>query len=182
MPSAEAVLSEAPAGDEYGTYHTRYVSLVPSGHVLVTLAAQLEETLAILRGVSEADAERKQPPYQWSIKEVVGHMTDTERVFAYRAMRFAREDPTPLPSFDQDDYVRAARFDRRPLAELLTEFATTRHASLSLLRGLDPEALLRRGTASGILVSVRAIAHILAGHERHHARILRERVAALATG
>jgi hypothetical protein len=169
-----------PAADEYGQHHSRYISLVPSGNILVTLAAQIEETFTVLRGVSEADAVRKQPPYLWSLKDVVGHMTDTERIFAYRALRFARQDPTPLPAFDQDDYVRTAQFDARPLADLLAEFAAVRQASLALFRGLDPDAWHRRGTASGSSISVRAIAHILAGHERHHAAILRSRVESLA--
>jgi hypothetical protein len=89
-----------PAPEEYGTHHVRYVGLVPAGNVLVTLAAQVGETLGLLRGLSEGDAERRQPPYHWSLKEVVGHVSDTERVFAYRALRFARHDPTPLPAFD----------------------------------------------------------------------------------
>ncbi|MGE3820687.1 MAG: DinB family protein, partial [Isosphaeraceae bacterium] len=97
-----------PGTDEYGPYHGRYVELVPEGDVLVILAAQVEQLLALFRGVSDEDASRPQSPYLWSLKEAVGHVIDTERVFAYRALRFARKDPTPLPSFDQDDYVANA--------------------------------------------------------------------------
>ena len=165
-----------PAADEYGHHHARYITLVPPGDILVTLAGQIEETLAILRGVPEAEAVRRHPPYQWSLKEVIGHVTDTERIFAYRALRFARKDPTPLPAFEQNDYVASAHFDTRPLAALLAEFVAVRQATLALFRGLDADAWLRRGIASGTSVSVRAIAHIIAGHERHHAAVLRARV------
>jgi hypothetical protein len=168
-----------PASDEYGHHHARYVSLVPAGDILVTLAGQVEETLAILRGIPDAEAMQHHPPYHWSFKEVIGHVTDTERIFAYRALRFARHDPTPLPAFDQDDYVVHARFNTRALADVLADLVGVRQATLALFRSLDPEAWLRRGTASGTSVTVRAIAHIIAGHERHHAAVLRTRVEGL---
>jgi hypothetical protein len=183
-PPAFASLAPArelglPAVDEYGHHHARYVALVPPGDILMTLASQIEETLAILRGVPDAEAVKRHPPYHWSFKEVVGHMSDTERIFAYRALRFARNDPTPLPAFEQNDYVASARFDARPLADLLAEFVLVRQATLALFRGLEPDAWLRHGTASGTNVSVRAIAYIIAGHERHHSAVLRSRVEAL---
>lgn len=168
-----------PAADEYGAYHGRYVDLVPAGNILTALGEQINETLGVLGKLTEADSLRKQPPYHWSFKEVIGHMADTERVFAYRALRVARNDPTPLPSFDQDDYVTQARFDSRPLAELVDDLGLIRQSTLALLRGLDPMAWVRRGTASGSVVSVRAIAHIIAGHEKHHLIVLRERVGSL---
>ena len=168
-----------PSPDEYGQNHERYIGLVTSGNILVTLAAQVDETLETLRGVSEADALRRQPPYHWSLMEVVGHVTDAERVFAYRAMRIARNDPTPLPSFDENDYVAQAKFDARPLSDLVDEFSLVRRSTLALLQGLDAVAWVRRGTVSGTSVSVRAIAYVIAGHERHHAVVLAERVKAL---
>jgi hypothetical protein len=111
----------------------------------------------------------------WNIIEVVGHVADAERVFAYRALCIARTDTTPLLSFDQDLYVAAANFARRPLADLLDELATVRRATLSLLRGLDVEAWLRRGTVNNNPMSVRALAYIIAGHELHHLEDFRQR-------
>jgi hypothetical protein len=168
------------AADEFSPYYEKYVSLVPDGDIVTTLEDQISETLDILRGVSEGEAETLQPPYTWTFKEVVGHLADTERVMAYRAMRIARDDRTPLPGFDQNDYVRAAHFTTSPLSDLAAEFLAVREATVWLLRNLDGPAWLRRGTANGAEVSVRALAHIIAGHERHHAAILRERTRQLS--
>ena len=112
---------------------------------------------------------------KWSIKEVVGHMCDTERIMAYRALRIARGDQTPLPGFEQDDYVRAAGFDSISMSDLTEEFRLIREATLPLLRGFDEQALERRGTANKVSISVLALAYIIAGHERHHVSILRSR-------
>lgn len=171
--------TDPPGTDEYATYHGRYVSLVPEGEILVTLAAQAEELLAIFRGVTDQEASRSQAPYLWSLKDAVGHVIDTERVFAYRALRFARNDPTPLPSFDQDDYVANASFQSRGFEGLLAEFLTVREATLALFRGFQDDAWNGKGNASGAVISVRAIAYIVAGHLSHHAEIFRSRVAAL---
>jgi hypothetical protein len=165
-----------PSPEEYAPFYKSYVSLVPEGPVVATLEAQVRETLDLLRGVSEADSETRQPPYTWSFKEVVGHLADAERVLSYRALRIARDDPTPLPGFEQDDYVRAAHFGSCPLSDLAAEFLAVREATVWLFRHLDGPAWLRRGTANNSAVTVRALAHIIAGHERHHAAILRERV------
>lgn len=165
-----------PAADEYAEYHVNYVSLVPAGPILETLKTQGESTLRLFDGLSDADAEGKQTPYAWSIKQVIGHMSDTERVFAYRALRIARGDATPLPGFEQDDYAREAHSDAIPLADLLAEYRAIREATLWLFRGLDTSAWMRVGTVNGHRLGVRALAHIIAGHERHHAVILRRRV------
>jgi uncharacterized damage-inducible protein DinB len=164
-----------PASDEYAPYYEKYVSLVPDGNIVETLERQSAETLALLRSIPEEKASSRYEPGKWSIKEVVGHIIDTERVFAYRALRFARADATPLPGYEQDDYARAANFDARTLASLADDFERVRAATVSLLRPLDAEALKRRGTANDNPVSVRALAHIIAGHELHHVGILRER-------
>jgi hypothetical protein len=139
------------------------------------LERQLGETLALLRGFAEERAGAGYEPGKWSVKEVVGHMIDGERVFAYRALCFARGDRTPLPGFEQDDYVAGGNFNARTLADLIDELEAVRRATLSLLRGLDADAWRRAGTASDNEVSVRALAHIIAGHELHHVRVLREK-------
>lgn len=129
----------------------------------------------LLRRFGEESGGVRYAAGKWSVREAVGHMADAERVFTYRALRFARADATPLPGFDENAYVAAAGFDRRTLADLAEEFADVRRATVSFFCALDPEALAMPGTANGARVTVGALAWIIAGHERHHARILRER-------
>lgn len=167
--------SKRPATTEYATYYERYVSLVPEGDILDTLRRQLESTLELLRGIDEEKSDSRYAEGKWSIKELVGHVTDGERIFGYRALRFARGDETPLPGFEQDDYVSNGNFADYSLSELAAEFELVRLANLSLFRHLDEAAWERSGEASENLVSVRALAYLLAGHEAHHMRILRER-------
>ena len=166
---------DRPAATEYAPYYERYISRVPDGDLIELLERQLEDTLALLRAVPEERADARYAPGKWSIKEVVGHLSDTERVFAYRALRIARNDPTPLPGFDQDEYVRHGGFDARTLADLAAEFSAVRRATMDVFRYLDRDALSRRGVANGAEVSVRALAYIIAGHERHHGEVLRTR-------
>jgi hypothetical protein len=164
-----------PEATEYAPYYERYVSSVADADVIETLSRQIKETRELLGGVSEEQAGRGYEPGKWSIKELVGHLIDGERVFAYRALRFARGDSTNLPGFEQDDYVRNGNFNARTLADLLEEFEQVRASTISLFRHLDAEAWTRRGTANDSQASVRALAFIIAGHEAHHVRILRER-------
>ncbi|MBA2734297.1 MAG: DinB family protein [Acidobacteria bacterium] len=164
-----------PDASEYASYYEKYVSLVPEGEIVATLSHQLDETLSTLRGLTEAQANSRYAPGKWSVKELIGHVIDGERIFGHRAFCFARNDQAALPGFEQDDYVRAANFDARQLSDLADEFEHVRRANLFVLRSLDNEAWLRRGTASDNEVSVRALAYIMAGHETHHLRILRER-------
>jgi hypothetical protein len=164
-----------PSPDEYAPYYGTYVSQVPDGPVVDTLARQIDETLALLRPLSESQALHRYAEGKWSVKEVVGHLIDAERVFTYRALVFGRADANALPSFDENAYVPAARHDAIPLGELLDEFAALRGATVRLFRHFPGEAWGRRGTASGKPVSVRALAWITAGHERHHLKVLRER-------
>jgi hypothetical protein len=164
-----------PAEDEYGPFYRAYISLVPQQDLIETLKAQKDTTAGMLRPISEDKAGMRYAPDKWSIKEVVGHLCDTERIMTYRGLRIARGDQTPLPGFEQDDYVRLAGFDLRLLEDLVSEFASVREATLSWIRGLDSNALQRRGTANNMGVSVLALAYIIAGHERHHVGILRER-------
>ena len=164
-----------PATTDYASYYGRYVSLVPEGDILATLTGQLDATLALLRGIDEEKAGHRYAPDKWSIKELVGHITDAERIFAYRALRFARNDRTELSGFEQDDYIRYANFDDCRLSDLVEEFEHVRRANLQMLGHLDAEAWQRRGVASGSEVSVLALAYIMAGHEKHHVQILKTR-------
>jgi uncharacterized damage-inducible protein DinB len=164
-----------PEETEYLSYYSGYVSRVGDANVLDTLGKQLDETLGLLRSIPESQAGFRYAPGKWSIKELVGHMIDTERIFAYRALRFARNDRTPVPGYEQDDYIRHASFDDYPLDDLAAEFASVRQSTLFLFRHLDEEAWMRRGVANESEVSVRALAYIIAGHELHHREVLRSK-------
>jgi hypothetical protein len=168
------VISARPESNEYAPYYGKYVSLVPDGDVLVTLEKQLPETLALLAR-PEADGDIRYAPGKWSVKESLGHVIDAERVFSYRAMRIARNDRTPLPGFEQDDYIKYGPFGQCSLAGLVEEFAAVRKSTLLLLRALDESAWARRGVASNNEVTVLALAYIIAGHELHHRKIFREK-------
>src|ERR1019366_6972622 len=164
-----------PAADEYFEYYGRYIALVPDGDVRDHLRTQLSETIALLSAVPDAKAERAYGAGKWTLKEVVLHMADTERVFGYRTLRIARGDTTPLPGFEQDEWVPHSCANTRPMTSLVLEFATVRTATLALYDSLPAEAWARRGTASGHSISARALAYIAAGDERQHLNIIRER-------
>ena len=164
-----------PDASEHLPYYGKYVDRVPDGDLLQTLRTQLDETLALVRGLPEERGGHRYAPGKWSIREVLSHVIDAERIFAYRALRIGRGDATPLASFDENAYAAASNADARTLADLAEELAHVRLGNLALFRSLDDEALARRGTASGGEVSVRALAWIIAGHERHHVSLLRER-------
>jgi len=166
---------ERPNPTEYAEYYRRYVDLVPDGDLIDTLVDQFDETALMLGPLTDEEASRPYAPGKWSIKEVVGHMIDTERIFTYRALRIARGDQTPLAGYDQDAFVKAAGFNRRTLAGLLSELHLARRSATGLFGGLSAEELARTGVANDNPVSVRAIAWIVAGHERHHVKIIRER-------
>jgi hypothetical protein len=164
-----------PQAGEYAPYYERYISLVQGEDILDTLDQQRRETMTMLCGRDEADGDFRYAPEKWSAKEVLGHVCDTERVFAYRALRFSRADATPLQGFEQDDYVRNGPFAQRALSDLVEDFIAVRRATISLLRNLDEGAWMRRGSANKNDVTVRALAYIIAGHELHHRRILEEK-------
>lgn len=163
-----------PAADEFTPYYGKYIARVPDGDLCRILADQLAETLVLIRSIPEARGTHRYAPGKWSIKEVLGHVCDSERIFSYRALRIARGDATPLPGFEQDDYIPTGRFDQRTLADLSEELSAVRHATLELFRHLDAAALARRGTASDHTITPRALAYIIAGHERHHVAGLKE--------
>jgi hypothetical protein len=165
-----------PEATEYAPYYEKYVTRVPEGDIVTVLDDQLRETVAFLEGVPADQATVLHPPYTWSIKQVVGHVNDCERIFGYRALRFARNDATPLPGFDQDVYVKEANFDALPLADLVAEFEALRRANVCFFRSLSPAAWARGGVANDNPVTVRALAYIMAGHVRHHLAILRRRL------
>jgi hypothetical protein len=168
-------MPDRPTAAEHATYYAGYVALVPEDDVLAVLDAQAREVDAVLRSIPESQAGILHPPYTWTIRQVVGHLIDAERVFAYRAMRFARGDSQELPGFDENVYARTGEFDRLPLSALADEFAAVRQATLLLFLNMPPSAWVRSGIANGSPASVRALAYILAGHTRHHMGIVRQR-------
>jgi uncharacterized damage-inducible protein DinB len=172
--SSELQPMAPPQPDEHSPYYTRYVSLVPRAEIVGILQQQAEDTEA-LRSLSDEEACFRYAPDKWSIKQLLGHIIDTERIFAYRALRIARGDQTPMEGFEQDDYVRNGPFERISMTELMNEYVAVRTATVSLFRHLPLEAWTRRGIANKNEVTVRAIAYIIAGHELHHRQILKEK-------
>jgi hypothetical protein len=165
-----------PEASEYTRYYGNYIKLVPEEDVVGAMRSELARTLDLLGEVPADESLRRHPPYTWSVREVVGHLIDSERVFGYRALRFARGDATALPGFDENRYAAAGTFDRIPLENLASEFDALRRSHVGLFAELPSEAWDRRGIANGAEVSVRALAYILVGHERHHVNILRKRL------
>ncbi len=164
-----------PDASEFLEYYGKYVARVPGGDAMKALQDQLGEVLTLVRELPEERGGHRYAPDKWSIREVLGHIMDAERIFAYRALRIARGDATPLATFDENAYVPAGRFDARTLADLAEEYQAVRRATVLLFRSMDGDALGRMGVASGAGVSVRALAWIIAGHEAHHVALLRER-------
>jgi hypothetical protein len=164
-----------PDPEEYAAYYHGYVALVPDGDILGTLSRQGRDLPALLREIPERHGDHRYADGKWTVKEVLGHLVDTERVFGCRALVFARGDRTPLPGMDPDDYVSGGRFGSRTIDDLAGELEALRRSHLHLLRALDDEAWARRGTASGCTFTTRAVAWILAGHPMHHVRVLEER-------
>jgi hypothetical protein len=164
-----------PQPGEYDPYYARYISLVPGQDILTALDQQRRQTMLLLSSQSDADGDFRYAPGKWSAKEVLGHICDTERVFAYRALRISRADPAPMEGFEQDDYVRNGPFSQRPLSNLIEDYIAVRRSTLSLLCNLDEPAWHRRGIANKNEVTVRALAYIIAGHELHHRKILEEK-------
>ena len=166
---------ERPSGTEYAPFYARYVALVPEAEILDVLEGQVAELLALAGRVGGEREGHRYAEGKWSVRQVMGHLVDAERVFAYRAFCFSRGETAALPSFDENAYAAAARSDAFPLRELAEELALVRRSSLAFLRRLEPGEWARTGVASAHPVSVRALAWIMAGHPRHHLGILRER-------
>jgi len=164
-----------PAADESAPFYHGYISEVPGEQIGRYLAEQLQELERLMAPLDDTAARARYAAGKWSVKEVLGHLGDTERIFAYRLMRIARGDATPLPGFDENAYVPAGDFDARPLASLVGEFHALRMSTIALVDGLPPDGWTRRGQASGASISAPALAYIMVGHVAHHARVLRER-------
>jgi hypothetical protein len=168
-------MTTRPDAGEYDPYYWKYIDLVPDGDIVTILRSQIEHTLALLRHVSEEKAGESYAPGKWTIKEVIGHLTDTERVFAYRALCIGRNDKTPLPGFEQDDYVANTNTNARTFASLLEELSAVRSATVHLFRHFTQTEWQRRGTANQKEITTRALAYNIAGHELHHVGILKTR-------
>lgn len=164
-----------PQAGEYAPYYDRYISLIAENDILSTLDRQRRETVLLLSGLSEEQGDFRYAPEKWSAKQVLGHVCDTERIFAYRALRIARGDATPIEGFEQDDYVKNGPFARHAIAEVIEDYIAVRRATISLLRSLEEAAWPRSGVANKNEVTVRALAYTIAGHEVHHRRILEEK-------
>lgn len=173
MPSTD--LRARPAAGDYPTFHAGYVTAVPDVDVITALRDGGRDLLATLKGIPEARAGFRYAEGKWSIRELMGHVIDAERIFTYRALRIARGDATPLPGFEENDYAAAAGSDARPLADLAKEFDAVRAASVLLFESFPADAWTRRGIVNGGEVSMRALAFITTGHALHHLKILRER-------
>ncbi|HLV26652.1 MAG TPA: DinB family protein [Gemmatimonadales bacterium] len=170
-----SAFSVRPQPSEFAPFYMGYVNAVPDGSLLHTLGSAHDTTMRWLRAVPPDREDFRYAEGKWTVREVIGHIADAERVFAHRMLRFARADSTPLSAFEENAWVDMARFERRSLSELLDEWATVRAATLALLSTFDETELSRTGTASGSTVSARGLAWIIAGHELHHVRLLRER-------
>jgi DinB family protein len=168
-------VNKRPERSEAAEYYFTYIDKVPDGDVRQILEAQSRETLELLSGISEPQSLHRYAPDKWSIRGVVSHWNDTERVFVYRALWFARGFDAPLPSFDQNTAIASAGADERSWASHVEEFRAIRAATLGLFQNLPAWAWDRRGVASGYPFSVRALAYVTAGHVAHHAGVLRER-------
>jgi hypothetical protein len=167
--------TERPPQNEYAPYYEPYMIQIPDGDILETLTRQREGTLKLIAGIPEVKAAFRYAPEKWSIKQVLGHLTDGERVFAYRALCVARGEETPLPRFDENRYAELGGHDQRLLTDIAREFDHLRISTLELFESFDRVAWTRTGTASNQPISVRALIWIIAGHESHHMKVVQER-------
>ena len=165
-----------PTSDEYAEFYAGYIQRATArGDVLAALSKQIDEIRAAPGNLSDDQALFRNAPNEWSIKDVMGHLNDVERVFSYRLLRVSRNDSTPLPGFEQDDYVREAGFDKHPLKDLIQEFEHLRRANILAIQNMSAESALRVSHASGKPVSARALIYMLVGHVDHHMESLNEK-------
>lgn len=170
-----AVRAARPSATEHAPFYGKYIARVPAGDIVDILRDQIAETAGFLRAIPEARTVSGYAPGKWTIRDIVGHVADTERIMGYRALRFARGDETAVAGFDENAYVPAAGASRRDVEDLVRELEAVRAATVALFAGLPVDAWGRTGMANGTPVTVRALAAIIAGHERHHVAIIRER-------
>jgi len=167
--------SGRPDESEFAPYYKGYIGQVLEDDVITALEAELTESISFFRGIEEQASKSAYAEGKWTIREVVGHVIDTERVMSYRALRFARNDKTELPGFDQDEYIRGASFNDISLGDMLREFEHLRRSNILMFRNLSPEAWDRSGSANGKQISARALAFVIAGHEKHHRKVIKDR-------
>ncbi|PAU93496.1 damage-inducible protein DinB [Aliifodinibius salipaludis] len=161
-----------PEPDEYGDFYEGYVNLVDEPNVIQSLIQQGQKVYALIQQLTGDEANHRYADDKWSVKEIIGHLVDTERIMAYRALCISRGEQTALPGYDHESYVERANFDKRSLQSLSIEYDALRNANISMFNSFSKEQMLQKGTANGVSVSVRAIAFIIAGHEKHHLNIL----------
>ena len=169
-------MSNRPTDKEYAEYYGKYVAFAPEEDVAAALEAQSHYTLDVFNSFTDEQAGRLRGTKKWTLKETLGHLIDGERVFVYRAMRIARGDKTPLPGFEQDDYIAGGNFNERDWDNLIAEYSALRQATIAFTRGTSPEHLARMGTASDNPVSARALLYITVGHERRHLELMKQHV------
>jgi uncharacterized damage-inducible protein DinB len=168
-------MDKMPSTYEYADYYATYVKLVPEGDRAEILENQMKETVRMLSALSKKESEFRYAAGKWSIKEVIGHVTDTERIMSYRLLCIARGETISLPGYDENKYVEEAHFDNQELKDLLDHFACVRQSTIHLLKSISDEKLSRKGTANNTEVTARALVTIIAGHELHHRNIIQYR-------
>ena len=164
-----------PQEDEYGDFYEGYIKLVEPPNVIQTLIQQGQQVYALIQQLTDEEAHHRYAKGKWSVKEMIGHLVDTERIMSYRALCISRGEQTALPGYDHNSYVQAADFDQRSLRSLSTEYDALRNANISMFSSFTPKQIQRTGRANDVTVSVRALAFIIAGHEKHHLNILEEK-------
>jgi len=164
-----------PVEGEYLPYQISYISKVADGDLISIMKKNIEETTALLNSLPEEKISYRYAEGKWDIAEVLQHLIDTERIMCYRALRFARNDKTELPGFEQDDYVKEANTGERKFIEMLEEFAAVRASTISLFESFNDTLLNRSGVANKGTVKVKSLAYVIAGHELHHVGIIKER-------
>ncbi|MEN8645397.1 DinB family protein [Bacillus cereus group sp. BceL062] len=168
-------MQKRPGTNEYNPYYSTYIKLVPDGDIIHILEQQMKETNLLLKDISDSEGHFRYAPNKWSIKEVIGHIADTERIMVYRLLSIARGETAELPGYNDDMYVLRAAFDKQAMQDLLTNLTVVRQSTVHLLKSLDKDAWLQRGIANNSEVTVRALANIIAGHELHHRQIIKVR-------
>ncbi len=164
-----------PEPEEYGDFYQGYIDLIDEPNIIQVLIQQGQRAYAVIKQLTPDEVSHRYAKDKWSVKEVFGHLVDTERIMAYRALCISRGETKTLPGYDQDNYVSQADFDDRSLQSISTEYDALRNANISMFNSFSQEQILRKGTANDVTVSVRALAYIIAGHERHHMNILEEK-------
>jgi hypothetical protein len=164
-----------PQRDEAAPYYFRYIDLINDGDILQVLRSQMEEALSLFSGISEEKSLHRYQPEKWSLRQLLSHINDAERVFSYRALTFARGDAGPLPGFDQEPWVSAANAEAHSWASHVEDFQAVRLSTVTMLRNFPAEAWAKRGVASDSSISVRALAFIMAGHVAHHLAVMKEK-------